>query len=251
MGILEIEGITKSFGGFSVLNGVDMRVEEADTTILIGPNGSGKSTLINVITGLVKPDKGKILFGGRNVTGWPSHRLFDAGVARTFQIPHPFQKLTVLENLLTAWRKNRGESFLQAPFKNRWVEEEEEAAHQAALILRALNLDKVWDQKASDLSGGQTKLVEVGRALMSGAKILLMDEPIGGINLTLADDIFSSLRKLNKELGVTLLIIEHRLDVALQYVDHVYAMWMGRIISEGTPEDVLSDPRVIDSYLGR
>jgi len=250
-GILEVENVTKSFGEFAVLNGVDMQVEKGNITILIGPNGSGKSTLINVITGLEKPDGGRILFEGQDVTGWAPHRLFDAGIARTFQIPHLFQKLTVAENLLTAWRKNPGESFVRAPFKNQWIKEEEEATDRAAQVIHSLNLDKVWGSRASDLSGGQMKLVEVGRALMSGAKLLLMDEPVAGVNPSLANYILSKLRELNKEMGVTFLIIEHRLDIALQYVDCVYAMSGGRIIAEGVPEKVLNDPRVVEIYLGR
>jgi len=251
MGILEVEKVTKSFGEFVVLNGVDMRVEQGAITILIGPNGSGKTTLINIITGLEKADGGRILFEGQDVTGWAPHRLFDAGIARTFQIPHPFQKLTVAENLLTAWRKNPGESFIKAPFKNQWIKEEEEATNRAAQIVYSLDLDKVWSSRASDLSGGQMKLVEVGRALMSGAKLLLMDEPVAGINPILANYILSRLRKLNREMGATFLIIEHRLDIALQYVDYVYAMSRGRIIAEGTPDKVLNDPGVVDTYLGR
>jgi branched-chain amino acid transport system ATP-binding protein len=251
MGILEVEKVTKSFGENRVLDSVDMSIATGKITILIGPNGSGKSTLINVITGLLKPDSGHVFFDGQDVTGWPPHKLFNIGVARTFQVPRPFRELTVAENLLTASRRNPGETFTRAMLKSKWIKEEREATERASTIIHSLSLGDVWMNKGSDLSGGQMKLVEIGRALMSGAKVVLMDEPVAGVNPTLAEYIFTQLRRLNRDMGITFLIIEHRLDLALPYVDYLYAMARGTMVASGTPEKVLSEKTVIETYLGR
>jgi len=233
MGILEVEKVTKSFGENRVLDSVDMSIATGKMTILIGPNGSGKSTLLNVITGLLKPDSGHVFFDGQDVTGWPPHKLFNTGVARTFQVPRPFRELTVAENLLTASRRNPGETFTRAMLKGKWIKEEREATARASTIIHSLSLGDVWMNKGSDLSGGQMKLVEIGRALMSGAKLILMDEPVAGVNPTLAEYIFTQLRRLNRDMGITFLIIEHRLDLALPYVDYLYAMARGTMVASG------------------
>ena len=251
MGILEVEKVTKSFGANKVLDSVDMSIATRKITILIGPNGSGKSTLLNVITGLLKPDSGHVFFDGQDVTGWPPHRLFNIGMARTFQVPRPFRELTVAENLLAAYRKNPGETFTRAMFKGKWIKEEREATERASTIIHSLSLGDVWKNKGSDLSGGQMKLVEIGRALMSGAKLILMDEPVAGVNPTLAEYIFTQLRRLNRDMGITFLIIEHRLDLAIPYVDYLYAMARGTMVASGLPEKVLSEKMVIETYLGR
>lgn len=248
--ILIVKGVKKTFGGLVALDDVSVSVEKGLMTMLIGPNGSGKTTLINCITGFYKPDRGEVRFEGKEITGWPPHRVFKEGVVRTFQISQPFQKLTVLENLLTAYRGNPGEGFMRALFKRSWLDEEEEATEMAFRFLDLLNLDQMWDRPATQLSGGQMKLVEAGRAIMSGARMILMDEPASGINPKLADEVLSHLVGMKKKLGVTFLIVEHRLDLVLPYVDYVYAMSMGKIVSEGQPEEVLNDPVVIDSYLG-
>jgi branched-chain amino acid transport system ATP-binding protein len=251
MGILEVKKVTKSFGENKVLDSVDMSIATGKITILIGPNGSGKSTLLNVITGLLKPDNGHVLFDSQDVTGWPPHRLFNIGMARTFQVPRPFRELTVAENLLAAYRKNPGETFTRAMFKGKWIKEELEATERASTIIHSLSLGDVWKNKGSDLSGGQMKLVEIGRALMSGAKLILMDEPVAGVNPTLAEYIFTQLRRLNRDMRITFLIIEHRLDLAIPYVDYLYAMARGTMVASGLPEKVLSEKMVIETYLGR
>ena len=248
--ILTIKGVRKTFGGLVALDNVNISISERLITMLIGPNGSGKTTLINVVTGFYKPDKGRVIFDGRDITGWPPHNVYRAGMVRTFQIPEPFQRLTVLENLMTAYRGNPGESLLRAPFKRLWQRSEEDAAEKAFEILRHLRLDHLWDARAYTLSGGQMKLLEVGRALMSGAKLILMDEPIAGINPVLAHEIFEHLQNLRDKLGVTFLLVEHRLEIALKYTDYVYALAAGRVVAEGKPEMVMADPRVIESYLG-
>jgi len=248
--ILRVEGLTKTFGGLVALSNIDISVKKGPMTMLIGPNGSGKTTLINCITGFYIPDRGRVDFDGREITRWPPHRVYEAGLVRTFQIPQPFQKLTVLENLLTAYRSNPGESFLRAPFKRSWLDEEEKATTMAFKFLDLLNLTHMWDKPATNLSGGQMKLVEAGRAIMSGAKMILMDEPAAGIYPKLAQEVFYYFTEMKTKLGVTFLVIEHRLELILAYVDHVYAMARGKMVSEGDPEIVLNDPIVIESYLG-
>jgi len=248
--ILGVESLTKTFGGLVALDEVDISVKKGLMTMLIGPNGSGKTTLINCVTGFYSPDRGKVWFDSQEITRWPPHKIYDIGLMRTFQIPQPFQKLTVLENLLTAYRGNPGEGFLKAPVKRSWLNEEEKATEMAFRFLELLNLDHMWDKPATHLSGGQMKLVEAGRAIMSGAKMILMDEPAAGIYPKLVQEVFYYLTEVKKKLGVTFLIIEHRLELILPYVDYVYAMAAGRIVSEGDPEKVLNDPIVIESYLG-
>jgi branched-chain amino acid transport system ATP-binding protein len=248
--ILRVDGIQKSFGRLQAIDGVTFGLAEKKITILIGPNGSGKTTLVNVISGFYKPDAGDVFYRSQRITGWPPHKVYRAGIARTFQVPALFWKLNVLENLLVAEKNNPGEDFLKAPFGRLWRRDEDVATDKAARILELLNLSKHWDKQANTLSGGQMKLLEMGRALMSGAKLLLLDEPISGVNPTLAHEIFSTIVKLRDELGVTFLIVEHRLDIALGYVDLVLAMAYGKVVAQGLPEAVIADPHVIESYLG-
>jgi len=248
--ILVLKEVRKSFGALVAVNDVNLSVKKGQLVMLIGPNGSGKTTLLNVITGTYKPDKGKILFNGTDITGWEPYKICRLGLVKTYQIPQPFMNLTVLENLLVVCHGHPGTSFLKACFKGKWVKKEEETVEKAFKILKTINLDHMWDKKSSELSGGQMKLLETARALMSGAKMILMDEPAAGIFPSLIDSIFSYFIKLKKEFGITFLIIEHRLEKVLPYVDYVYAMFEGKVISEGLAHEVLNDPKVIESYLG-
>jgi branched-chain amino acid transport system ATP-binding protein len=248
--LLEVREVRKSFGNLRALDGVTLDVEPQKVNILIGPNGSGKTTLINVISGFYKPDSGTVNYEGRGITGLPPYRLYSLGLARTFQIPNLFWKLTVLENVLVAEKGNPGESFLRSLFKRSWSRKETEATERAVKLLDLLGLSKVWDTPAFKLSGGQMKLLEMGRVLMSGSKLILLDEPISGVNPTLAHEIFSRILKLRDELGVTFLIVEHRLDIALSYVDTVTAMAFGKVVAAGKPELVMADSKVIEAYLG-
>jgi branched-chain amino acid transport system ATP-binding protein len=248
--ILSVRGVEKSFGSLKALDGVSLDVEEKTITMLIGPNGSGKSTLINVVMGLHKPDAGTVTYESTDITGWPPHKLYRLGLARTFQIPALFWDLTVLENLLVASKDHPGESFLKAPFKGTWMKQEEEQVAAAGKVLSLLGLSAKWNQPAYQLSGGQMKLVELGRALMSGAKFLCLDEPISGVNPTLAHEIFGKILRLRDELGISFFIVEHRLDIAISYVDRMHAMAYGKLLASGTPEEVVSDARVVEAYLG-
>ena len=248
--ILSLQEVTKSFGSLRALDSVSFDVSDEKLGILIGPNGSGKTTLINVVSGLYKPDSGRVLFQGKNVTGFPPHRLYAMGMARTFQIPALFWKLTVLENLLVAEKENPGESFVGSLLSSIWKGRETEATEKASTILDILGLSRLWNEPAFNLSGGQMKLVEIGRALMSDAKVLLLDEPVSGVNPTLAHEIFARIVELRDKLGIAFLIVEHRLDIALRYVDEIFVMAFGKLLAKGLPEDVLRNKSVIEAYLG-
>ncbi len=248
--ILEVRELRKSFGSLVALDGISLDVEPEKINILIGPNGSGKTTLINTISGFYKPDSGAVRLEGKDITGLQPFKLYARGLGRTFQIPNLFWKMTVLENVLVAAKENPGESFISSLLKRRWVKAETEATEKATRILELLGIGKMWDARANTLSGGQMKLLELARALMSGSRMVLLDEPVSGVNPTLAHEIFSRILKLRDELGVTFLIVEHRLDIALSYVDTVTAMAFGKVIAAGVPETVIADKQVIDSYLG-
>lgn len=248
--ILRTEDVVKSFGGVKALKGVSISVKEGSITMMIGPNGSGKTTLINVISGLYKPDRGRVFFNDKEITGLPPHEIYRLGLVRTFQIPQPFTKLTVLENLLVAYPDNPGEKFFGALRRRKWRKVEEKIVEKAFRILKLLKLDHLWDQQSYKLSGGQMKLLEVGRALMSDAKLIMMDEPAAGVNPVLAHEIFRRFRELKDKLGVTFFLIEHRLEIALRYTDYVYAIANGLVVAEGVPETVMVNPQVIEAYLG-
>jgi len=247
---LEVKGVIKTFGSLRALDEVSLDVQHRKITILIGPNGSGKTTLINVITGFYRPEAGTVSYEGREITGWQPHRIYRLGIARTFQIPALFWKLTVLENLLVAEKENPGESFLRSLLPRFWAKAEKAAIEKAFRILDLVGLSSTWETPAYNLSGGQMKLLEIARSLVADAKLLLLDEPISGVNPTLAHEIFSRLLKLRDELGITFFVVEHRLDVAMEYVDQIVAMALGKVIASGHPEQIISDPKVIEAYLG-
>jgi len=247
---IQVQNVSKFFGSLRAVDGVTVDVEEKSLTILIGPNGSGKTTLINTISGLYTADTGKVVFGGRDITKLPPHKIYKLGMARTFQIPSLFWKLTVLENAMVAAKDNPGEGFFRSLVKSSWMNKEKETAETAFKTLELVGLYEVWDKTAASLSGGQMKLLEIARALMGGAKVVLLDEPISGVNPRLAHEIFEKLVSLRTDLGVTFFIIEHRLDVALKYIDTVVAMAFGKVIATGKPEVVMADPRLIEAYLG-
>jgi branched-chain amino acid transport system ATP-binding protein len=248
--LLKVEDVHRSFGNLHALDGVTLDVGERSVTILIGPNGSGKTTLINVITGFQKADDGHIYYGQNEITGWSPQRVYESGIARTFQIPSMFGKLTALENLLVADKHHPGETFTKAVVKRLWAGHERETIEKASKILDMLGLAEQSDRATSLLSGGQMKLIEIGRALMSDAKLYLLDEPVSGVNPTLAHEIFAKIIGLREQYGITFFIIEHRLDIALKYVDYVNAMASGKLIAAGPPKEVISNPKVIEAYLG-
>jgi branched-chain amino acid transport system ATP-binding protein len=248
--LLQVKDVKKAFGNLRALDGITLNVDDKTVTILIGPNGSGKTTLLNVITGFLKPDEGNIFFGSADITNRSPQEIYSAGIARTFQIPAMFGNLTALENLLVAEKNHPGESLIRSFAKRLWVKYEKNAIEKASKILQLLGMSEQADMPASLLSGGQMKLVEIGRALMSDANLYLLDEPVSGVNPTLAHEIFARILSLREQYGITFLIVEHRLDVALKYVDYVNAMVSGRLIAAGPPKEVISDPKVIEAYLG-
>jgi len=249
MDLLVATNLTKRFGGLIAVNSVDLVVKENSFTLLIGPNGSGKTTFLNVCTGVLKPDGGKVYFEGEDITGLPPNKIYDYGLIRTFQIPIPFLSLTILDNVIAAMR-NPGEYPFNALFKRRgWVEVEEENMEKAFSVLRRVGLDEMWDKPAYSLGGAQLKMLEVARALAAGAKLIALDEPIGGVDPIYADEILSYLKELQRS-GITFLVIEHRIDIIAPYADYAYAMNRGNIISQGTPDEVLNDPQVVEVYIG-
>ncbi|RDD52758.1 MAG: ABC transporter ATP-binding protein [Candidatus Korarchaeota archaeon NZ13-K] len=248
--MLQTDRLIKRFGGLIAVNEVSLGVEKGSITLLIGPNGCGKTTFVNTVTGYYKPDGGRVFFQGEEITGLPLHKTYEKGLVRTFQIPSPFLKLSVLENLLVAARGHPGELFTRHILRSSWKRFEDEAVERAFEIMRVLGLEDHWDKEPASLDAGALKLIEIGRALMSGAKMVVLDEPIAGVNPRLAHDIFSYIVRLRDSMGLTFLIIEHRLDIALKYVDFVYAMHQGKIIATGTPEEIARNERVRMVYVG-
>jgi branched-chain amino acid transport system ATP-binding protein len=248
--ILVIDDVTKLFGDFAAVDKMNLTMKEGQISLLVGPNGCGKSTLVNCISGFYLPNEGSITFYDEDITGMAMYQIAQRGLVRTFQIASPFLRLTTLENMLAAIPDNAGESLVRSLFKPTWADSEITAVRRASELLRVLGLRHVWNMPANTLSGGELKLLEIGRALMCGAKTILLDEPVGSIDPKLCHQIFNHVIRLRDELGINFLVIEHRLEVAAQYADHVYAMDRGQLVVEGTAEEVFEDPRVIASYLG-
>lgn len=249
MSLLQVQSLSKKFGEFQVLKNVSINVNREQIVLLIGPNGSGKTTLINCIAGMYKIDSGTILFDGKDVTGWPPYKLARIGLARTFQIPAPFKKMTVLDNLLAVSYDHPAMSIRKALFSKSWKEYENKLIEKAYNVLKLTGLYEKYDSPAYELSGGQLKLLELARLLMLDVKLLLLDEPVGGVNPALAHPIFENIVKIKSEMKRSFLIIEHRLDIAMKYADYVYALAEGRIICEGLPEKVMKSEELYAIYL--
>lgn len=244
--ILKTQNLSKFFYGVKALYKVNIAVGKGKITLIIGPNGSGKTTLINLISGFYQADEGKVFFNGKEITNKNPFEISRLGVIRTFQIPKALKKLTVLENVLIA-PLGHGDNLIDS-ITGKWIKKEEELVEKAFKILEFLKIDHLWDRKAQELSGGQLKLLEIARAMMRDAKLLIMDEPIAGVNPILAEAILRSFSEMKK--NVTFLIVEHRLDIVMKFVDYVYVMANGIVIAEGSPDKVIHDPRVVEVYLG-
>jgi branched-chain amino acid transport system ATP-binding protein/neutral amino acid transport system ATP-binding protein len=249
--LLEVAGMTRSFYGVHALQGVDLRVEAHRIVGLIGPNGAGKTTLFNCISGVVPPDSGTVRFDGQDVTGWRPDRIAAAGLVRTFQVARGLPRLSVYENLLLYGGHQPGEAVTAALLRPAAARRRErELIDRAAAVARRLDLVRVLNDPAASLSGGQKKLLEIGRVLMAGPKLILLDEPVAGVNPTLAREIAGHLRGLVTD-GLTILLIEHHMDTIAQLCDHVVVLAEGRNLAEGGFADLARDARVQEAYMGR
>ncbi|HXA21816.1 MAG TPA: ABC transporter ATP-binding protein [Acetobacteraceae bacterium] len=251
MPLLEVQALTRSYYGVHALRGVDLSVDEGRITGLIGPNGAGKTTLFNCISGLVPPDSGSVRFDGRAITAWRADRITGAGLVRTFQIARGFPRLSVLENLLLYGTRQPGERLIHAVLRSSAARRrEDELRQRARAIAQRLNLTRVLDDRAADLSGGQKKLLEIGRALMAEPRLLLLDEPVAGVNPTLAREIGEHLRGLVAD-GISVLLIEHHMDTIAALCDPVIVMAEGRHLRQGSFAELAADPVVQEAYMGR
>ncbi|MFM8678373.1 MAG: ABC transporter ATP-binding protein [Alphaproteobacteria bacterium] len=249
--LLEVRQLRRSFGGVQALAGADLSVAEGSITGLIGPNGAGKTTLFNAVTGALRPDGGGVSFAGRDVTGWRPDQLARAGLARTFQIARGLAGMTVLENLLVYGRDQPGESFAAALLRPGAARRrEEELRGKAIEVLRRLDILAVADNRAADLSGGQKKLLELGRVLMSDPRMVMVDEPAAGVNPTLARRIATHILDLRRG-GSTCLLVEHTMGLVSELCDRVVVLAEGRNLAEGSFAEIRADARVQSAYLGQ
>ena len=242
--LLVVDGLEKSFGGLQALSGCSLTLEEGSIGGLIGPNGSGKTTLFNIVTGYVRSDAGAVSFKGRPLVGGKPDQVFALGIGRTFQLTRIFARLTVLENMLVATQRREG--WLRSMVRG----SESTVEHERAMDLLAfVGLARLWDSSAGTLSYGQRKLLELAYVLIAEPSVILLDEPAGGINPTLIDEIRSRIVELNRQ-GTTFLIVEHNMEFVMGLCDKVTVMDMGCAIVSGPPDQVRADPRVLDAYLG-
>ncbi|MFC6732838.1 MULTISPECIES: ABC transporter ATP-binding protein [unclassified Haladaptatus] len=248
--VLRTEGLKKSFGGLTATNDVTIQVERGSITGMIGPNGAGKSTLFNLISGFYDLDAGRVWVNNEEVTDAEPHETARTGLIRTFQTPRRLEGMTVREAMLVGPGPQVGESIIPLFLRPGTVKKQERAnIEEAERLLERFEIDHLIDQPSTDLSGGQLKLVELARAIMTEPDILLLDEPVAGVNPTLANDIKRFIRELNEE-GQTFLIIEHDMPFIMDLADPIIVLDQGRVLMEGTPEEVRNDQRVIDAYLG-
>jgi len=249
--LLEVRNLTRMFYGVHALEGVHLSVPRHRITGLIGPNGAGKSTLFNCVSGVVAPNVGTVHFAGRDITGWRPDRIASAGLVRTFQIACGFPRLTVYENLMLYGRRQPGERVSHSLVRSSASIERERALMQSAHeVAQRLNLVRLLNVPASALSGGQKKLLEIGRVLMSDPQLILLDEPVAGVNPALIDELKAELLRIPGR-GITLFIVEHNLKLVFDICDWIFVLDRGRVLTAGTPEEVSKDERVIEAYLGR
>ncbi len=249
--ILALEGLTRRFGGLTAVDRCSFTIEAGRITGMIGPNGAGKTTIFSMVAGALTPSSGRILFDGEDITGLPTHRLFHRGIVRTFQIPHEFGRLTVLENLMTVPAAQPGERLWPVWLASGAVaRREHEVREEAKDALRFLTLWDLRDELAMNLSGGQKKLLELGRAMMTSPRLVLLDEPAAGVNPTLLVRLREMILELNRERGYTFVVIEHDMDFIASLCQRVIVLSQGAVLTDGPMEQVRRDPRVLDAYLG-
>ena len=249
--MIVVENLHKHFGGFHAVDGASLEIKTGSITGLIGPNGAGKTTLFNVIAGRLPPTSGRVLMDGEDITGLPPHELFAKGLLRTFQIAHEFGSMTVRENLMMVPARQSGESLFNACFRRGAVAEEERRIRDKAdEVLEFLTISHLADQRASNISGGQKKLLELGRTMMVDAKIVFLDEVGAGVNRTLLNTIGDAIVRLNKERGYTFCVIEHDMEFVKSIASKVTVLHQGKLLAAGSMEAVQNNPKVIEVYLG-
>ena len=247
---LEVDGLRRHFGGVWAVDGASFTVRRGSITSLIGPNGAGKSTVVGLVGGAIRPHAGRVIFQGEDVTRLPPHHRARRGLVRTYQLSSEFGKLTVLENLLVAGPRQRGESLMTLlTGKRRWRDQELELVDRARSLLERFGMTEKQDEYAGVLSGGQKRLVEIMRSLMAEPRLLLLDEPMAGVNPTLARSIENDLVELARD-GLTLLMVEHELDVVERVSDAVVVMSFGKVIGTGSMAELRARQEVLDAYLG-
>ena len=250
--ILHVDNVSKYFGGLAAVNNCSLKIKKGSITGIIGPNGSGKTTLFNLIAGNLKSNNGSVIFNNENITNIPSYQLFSKGLLRTFQIAHEFTNLTVLENLMMVPSNQSGENLVTALINPKLVEEEEQKIKNKALdVIEFLNLKHLANELAGNLSGGQKKLLELGRTMMVDAKLVLLDEVGAGVNRTLLKDLGTAILRLNKEKGYTFCMIEHDIDFISRLCDPVIVMAEGSILMTDEISKIRKNEEVIEVYLGK
>ncbi|MXY36312.1 MAG: ABC transporter ATP-binding protein [Dehalococcoidia bacterium] len=248
--ILITFGMLKTFGGIRAVDIDHLEIERGTITAIIGPNGAGKTTLFNLLTGFDRPDRGSWRLDGRLLGGLPPHRIARLGMVRTFQLTKSLSRLTVLENMAVAAQTQRGERLERALLRWLWQPEEARVRERAQALLERFGLAHMAGDQAGTLSGGQRKLLEMARALMADPTLVMLDEPTAGVNPALTESLLEHIRDLNAE-GVTIVFVEHNMDVVMDISDWVVVMAAGRILTEGPPQEVVTNEEVIDAYLGR
>ena len=249
--MIEVHDLHKHFGGFHAVDGATLTIEKGSITGLIGPNGAGKTTLFNVIAGVLPPTSGRVIMDGEDITGLPPHELFHKGLLRTFQIAHEFSSMSCRENLMMVPAGQSGETLWNTWFGRKRIADEERALRaKADEVLEFLTISHLADEKAGNLSGGQKKLLELGRTMMVDAKIVFLDEVGAGVNRTLLMTIGDAILQLNKERGYTFVVIEHDMDFIGKICGPVICMAEGKVLAEGTLAEIKANEQVIEAYLG-
>jgi branched-chain amino acid transport system ATP-binding protein len=249
--MIEVHDLHKHFGGFHAVDGATLKIKTGSITGLIGPNGAGKTTLFNVIAGRLPPTSGRVVMDGTDITGLAPHELFAKGLLRTFQIAHEFSSMTVRENLMMVPPHQAGESLWNACFSRGAVAAQEARIREKAdEVLEFLTISYLADSRAANISGGQKKLLELGRTMMTDAKIVFLDEVGAGVNRTLLNTIGDAIMRLNQERGYTFCVIEHDMDFIARICDPVICMAEGKVLAEGTVDQIKNNERVIEAYLG-
>lgn len=249
--VIEVRSVSKRFGGLLAVSNCSLEVERGSITGLIGPNGAGKSTLFNMVAGNFPPTSGQIVFDGQDITGFKPHELFELGMLRTFQIAHEFSHMTALENLMMVPGDQPGESLATLWFQpGKVAAREAEVRQKATEVIDFLKLGHVKNELAGNLSGGQKKLLELGRTMMVDAKVVLLDEVAAGVNKTLLNDLASNIERMNRELGYTFFVIEHDMDLIARLCDPVIVMAQGEVIAKGNMEELRANPMIVEAYFG-